>query len=112
MISSYYILSFLFIWMNFFYLSNITKIDIRVRENNDFSKMHLFYYFVKILYWIWIFIGLFLPTFLINSSIIFMMVIKFISFHFSNRLYKLINVIIPLLSSILILSMFIYWIMC
>jgi hypothetical protein len=112
MISLYYTFSFLFIWMNLFYLANITKIDIRVRENNTFSKIHLFYYFTKILYWIWIFLGLFLPTFLINSSIITMMIVKFISFHFSNKFYKLTNVIIPLLSSILIFSMFIYWIMC
>lgn len=90
----------LFIWMNLFYLSNITKIDIRFNQL-DLSKNNktlILFYITKILFWIWIFYGIYLKLYIPILILISLTIIKFLLYRFSTKLYKISNLISPIIS--------------
>lgn len=93
--------------MNLFYLSNISKIDVRFysRDLRETPKIFLLYYFTRISYWIWLFVGLFLPT----SNFIFILLsinfLRFIFYFLNKKIFKYYNVIVPFMTIIIIISM-------
>jgi hypothetical protein len=101
MIDIIYIISPLFIWMNIYYILNISKLDIRF-VNRDLDKSHYFWYITRVLYWIWLLIGLFTDIsniFLINISLI---VLKFVLYHLNIKLYKIWSLLLPIVNIIII----------
>jgi hypothetical protein len=107
MLVFYYSLSFIFIWMNLFYLSNISKIDVRF-YNQDFkqvSKVFLVYYFTRISYWIWLFIGIFLPISNFILIIFVINILRFIIYFVNKNIFKYYNVLVPFFTIIIIISM-------
>jgi hypothetical protein len=100
---SYLSLIPLFIWMNLFYLSNITKIDIRFHQI-DLSKSNktlILFYITKILYWMWIIFGIYLKLYTPVLILISLTIVKFLSYRFSTKLYKISNLITPIISIVL-----------
>jgi hypothetical protein len=95
----------LFIWMNLFYLSNITKIDIRFHQI-DLSKSNktlVLFYITKILYWMWIIFGIYFKLYTPVSILISLTIVKFLSYRFSTKLYKIFNLISPIISIVVMI---------
>lgn len=110
MITTFYLLSFLFIWMQLYYLSNINRLDKRFLDKDimSMSKFDLFYYITRVLYWIWIPLGLILgnPVF---WFIIYMSFIKLISFHINKKFYKFWNLLMIPFSIVTMIVIFVDW---
>lgn len=54
-----YTLSLLFVWNNIYYLLNYERLDKRFTERDRNSKVDLVYYITKVLFWMWLIVGLF-----------------------------------------------------
>lgn len=111
MITTFYLLSFLFIWMHIYHVININNLDIRFsqRDLSKVSKFYLFYYFTRVLYWVWIITGLLMGYHYFLWFIVSFSLLKLIFYHINNRLYKIWNLLVAPLSISVILTMFIYW---
>jgi hypothetical protein len=110
MISLYYIFSLLFIWMNIYYLLNISKLNTRLINRDLYSveKIEYIWYLTKTFYWIWLFIGLFIPQVVIYSILnILLGIIKFPLFHINSKIYKVWCLFMPLISSFILFLIFI-----
>ena len=99
------IIILLFIWMNLYYLANLTKLDVRFRQmdRESIGFVQYGYYISRLFYWLWIILSLFfnydnyiLLLFSLNS-------VKFLIYTISKRFYKIMNVVIPFVSIILLL---------
>jgi hypothetical protein len=98
------ILILLFIWMNLYYLGNLTKLDVRFSQidKSSIGLVQYVYYFSRLSYWLWIILSLFLAY---NNFIVLLFsfnVIKFLIYPFSKKFYKILNVITPFISIILL----------
>jgi hypothetical protein len=104
MLSIYYILSILFIWMNIYYIFNINKLDIRFfdRDISTITKIQYFWYITKIFYWIWLIIGLFTPAYFFIMLNILLGLLKFPIFHLNTTFYKVWCLSVPLISSVIL----------
>lgn len=100
MINLFYLLSIFFIWSNIYYILNRRALDSRFDSKESVSKVQLVFYYSKLIYWIWLLIGLFTPlytSFLILSGLSF---IKFPLYHFNKKFYVYYIMILPLLNII------------
>jgi hypothetical protein len=105
--SLYYIFSLIFIWMNLYYLSNISKLNTRFSDRESISKLDYFYYVTKFLFWIWTIVGLFTNFKFVFLIIILLSFFKIIIYHIDFKLYKfyviiLHIVLIPILGYLLL----------
>ena len=93
MINVFYLLSIIFIYNNIYYLLNYKKIDTRFKDRSKNSILDLFYYITKIVFWIWMIIGLSTPMKSIYILMIIIGLIRIPIFHINNKLssicYKL-----------------------
>ena len=107
----FYLFSILFMIMHVYYVININDLDIRFSERDltKVSKLHLVYYTTRVLYWIWILIGLINDYHYFLWFIVSFSILKFIFYHINNQLYKIWNLLVSPLSISVLLSMFIYW---
>jgi hypothetical protein len=111
MINLFYILSFLFIWMNLYYLANLSKLDVRF-YTRDITKMdgtHLLYYNSRVFYWFWIAFGILTPFGNFFWTLIILGFIKFLVYHVNKSWYAIYRVILPILSLGVIGSLLVYW---
>jgi hypothetical protein len=107
MIATFFILSILFIWNEFYYLKNRTNLDIRFRDRDidGTTKLDVFYYLTCPLLWIWLFIGYVWLGSNIFMTIIILKLFKFIIFHINRNIFSIYNnKILPILS----ISLFVY----
>ena len=114
MINIFYLLSFIFIWMNLFYLSNLSKLDVRfyIRDVTKMSKIHFLYYITRVSYWFWIGFGVLTPNDNFFWILISLGFIKFIVYHINKSWYYIYKILLPLLSIGVIASLIVYWIKC
>jgi len=104
MIIFFYTFLLSFIWNELYYILNRKRLNTNF-ENKDIDsmrKMDLIYYSIRVLYWIWMIIGMFsgMSTFFI---ILFSLgFLKFPLYHTSSKIYKIYDYILPF-SSIIIL---------
>lgn len=114
MISLYLFFVPVFVWMNLYYLANITKLDVRFYEH-DFSQSSVvafIYYISKFLFWIWIIVGLIFiyKEFLWYGLVVLssLSLFKFPLFHLNKRIYRYYNVFLPVISILTLIITFIY----
>ncbi len=101
---AFYLSSILFIWMQLYYISNISKLDVRFMDKdiNKLSKLDLVYYATRLLYWFWIVLGIIIGV-QATWFLLFIGVFKMISYHINSKFYKICNLIfIPMLLMIII----------
>lgn len=100
MIDIFYILSIAFIWSNAYYFLNRKVLETRFEDKKNTSKVQLVYYYTKLLYWIWLSIGLFteLNTYFVILGVLSLL--KFPLYHLNKKIYVYYIVMLPLLNII------------
>ncbi len=81
-----YTLSLLFIWSNIYYLLNYERLDKRFSERDRNSKIDLVYYITKVLFWIWLVVGLLTPLKYTFIMMIGISLIRIPMYHISKKL--------------------------
>ena len=102
-----YTLSLLFVWSNIYYLLNYERLDKRFTERDRNSKVDLVYYITKVLFWMWLVVGLFTPmkyTFLIMLGIV---LIRIPIYHINKKLASILFRLTPPFYIILMIQIFI-----
>ena len=105
MISFFYIFLIAFIWNEVYYMSNKHRLNINFKNKDieSTTKLDLAYYLTKVLYWMWLIVGMFShlsPYFIILFSLV---AIKLITFKSKKKsLYVIFDNIFPLLSILLL----------
>jgi hypothetical protein len=102
-----YTLSLLFVWSNIYYLLNYERLDKRFTERDRNSKVDLVYYITKVLFWIWLVVGLFTPM---KYTFIIMIVIGLLRipiYHISKKLSSIWFRLTPPFYIILMIQIFI-----
>ena len=110
MITFFYYFLLVFIWTKIFLVFNKQRLDLNFRNKDILAikKIDLVYYFTEFLFLVWMIIGLWssqkgLFIFLLSSQLL-----KFPFYHLSKRLYAIWDNILPSISIIFILIIFIY----
>lgn len=104
-ITFFYIFLSLFIWNEIYYIRNKERLDknFRNKDIESINKKDLFFYFTKVLYWIWIAIGLFSDMKVYFIILLSLIIIKFPLYHLRNKVYYMIyDNALPILSIIMI----------
>jgi hypothetical protein len=105
MISFFYIFLIAFIWNEVYYMLNKHRLNINFKNKDieSTTKLDLVYYLTKVLYWIWLIVGMFSnlsPYFIILLSLV---IIKLVTFKSKKKsLYVIFDNIFPLLSILLL----------
>ena len=81
-----YTLSLLFIWSNIYYVLNYVRLDKRFAERDRNSKVDLVYYVTKVIFWIWLILGLFTPMKYIFMIMMGIGLIRIPMYHISKNL--------------------------
>lgn len=107
---SFYIFIPIFIWMNLYYLSNLTKLDTRFYQKDliQMSFKDLIYYLSRVLYWFWLALVCFLTSSFFIWSLIILNILRFPLYHLKFKFYKIYNVLVPLISILILISYIIY----
>lgn len=85
----FYLCSVAFIINNIYFISNKTLIQTTFDKKDLASKAQLSYYFLSVVYWLWIFIGLFSSLYMWFYVLIIISILKFPLYHISLSTYKL-----------------------
>lgn len=111
MTNIFYILSILFIFMNVYYIFKNKQLDRRFKERDimGMSKIDLVYYLTKVVYWIWVPIGLFSGQYFIFCILIILGVLKFPIYHLNKNIFRIYNDIYPILCIGALITMFLHW---
>lgn len=110
MISFFYITILAFIWNDLYYMLNKHRLNINFKNKDIKSTtiLDLFYYFTKVLYWIWLIVGIFSPLSIYFILLLSLVVIKLITFKSKRKsLYVILDNIFPILS-MLFLSLILF----
>ena len=81
-----YTFSLLFIWSNIYYVMNYDRLDKRFVERDRNSKIDLVYYVTKVIFWIWLVVGLFTPMKYIFMMMMGIGLIRIPMYHISKNL--------------------------
>lgn len=100
MINIFYFLSIIFICNNIYYIFNRKVLDTRFQYKKVTSKYHLFYYYTKLLYWIWLSIGLFTNYYIYFAILGGLVLFKFPLYHINKKFYVYYIMILPILNII------------
>ena len=110
MITFFYYFLLVFIWTKIFLVFNKQRLDLNFRNKDIMSikKIDLVYYFTEFLFLLWMIIGLWssqkgLFLILLSSHLL-----KFPFYHLSKQLYAIWDNILPSISIIFILMIFVY----
>jgi hypothetical protein len=95
----FYLLIPIFIWSNFYYLVNLNKLT-SVKYSN-LNKIDFLFFLTKVIYIIWLIFGLFTLNKLFIITILSILLLKFIFYPLSKKLYKIWNVLVPILSTLI-----------
>jgi len=110
MITFFYTFLLAFIWNEFYYIFNRKRLNTNF-ENKDIDsmrKMDLVYYSTRVLYWIWMIVGIFsgLPTLFLVLFILGF--IKFPLYHISGKIYKVYENVLPFFSIVLLIGILVF----
>jgi hypothetical protein len=110
MITLYYLISILFAFNEVYYVFNKTRLDISIKslDVKSFSKFDILHYVLRLMFWIWIVIGLWSSQ---SEMFIFLgslHLIRFPFYHISRKLYIIWDNILPSISIIFILIIIFY----
>jgi len=110
MITFFYTFLLAFIWNEFYYIFNRRRLNTNF-ENKDIEsmrKMDLIYYSTRVLYWIWMIIGMFSGLSIFFIILFSLGFIKFPLYHISSRIYKVYDDILPFISVILLITTLVF----
>jgi len=95
----------LFIFNEIFYVYNKTELDSLFADKNlsALSKLELVYYLLRVLYWVFLGLGLFSSHYILFLILIVFRFLKFPLFHINKKLYIVWNNILPIISIIMML---------
>lgn len=104
-----YSLIILFIWMNLYYLANITLLDKRFYEINTeaISIKQYIYYLSRVIYWFWVCFGIFGEYKIYFIFLILITFFKYLLFYINKRSFKIMNVVSTFISIIILILLFI-----
>jgi hypothetical protein len=102
-----YTLSLLFIWSNIYYLLNYERLDKRFSERDRNSKIDLVYYITKVLFWIWLVVGLLTSLKYTFIMMIGISLIRIPMYHISKKLSSIWFRLTPPFYIILMIHIFI-----
>jgi hypothetical protein len=105
MISIFYLLIPIFIWSNLYYLLNLNKLT--SAKYSKLNAVDFLFFLTKVIYIIWIVYGYFTVNKPFIVTIIAILLIKFISYSLNKKLYKISNILLPILSSLIQISILI-----
>jgi hypothetical protein len=110
MITLYYLISILFAFNEVYYVFNKNRLDISIKslDVKSFSKFDILHYVLRLMFWIWIVIGLWSSQ---SEMFIFLgslHLIRFPFYHISRKLYIIWDNILPSISIIFILIIIFY----
>jgi hypothetical protein len=111
MISFFYIFFSIFIWNEIYYFYNRKRLDtnFKNKEIESITLTEFFFYFTRLLMWIFILIGLFIDP-LIFSILLCLKLFKFLLYHINIKIFFVYDAILPIISSIYILLLIIHFI--
>lgn len=97
--------------MNVYYMFRKTELDKRFKERDimGLSKLDLVYYFIKVLYWVWIPIGIFTNQPELFYVLFILGFLKFPIYHLNKNLFRIYNDLYPAMSIIVLITIFVYW---
>ena len=102
-----YTFSLLFIWSNIYYVMNYDRLDKRFAERDRNSKVDLVYYVTKVLFWIWLVVGLFTPMKYIFMIMMGIGLIRIPMYHISKNLTSVWFRLTPVFYTILMIQILI-----
>jgi hypothetical protein len=110
MITFFYSFLLVFIWTKIFLVFNKQRLDLNFRNKDIMSikKIDLVYYLTEFLFSIWMIIGLWSSQRDLFIFLLTLNLIKFPFYHISKKLYAVWDNILPSISIIFILMIFIY----
>jgi hypothetical protein len=110
MITFFYYFLLVFIWTKIFLVFNKQRLDLNFRNKDIMAikKIDLVYYFTEFLFFVWMIIGLWSSQKVLFIALLSLYLLKFPFYHLSKRLYAVWDNILPSISIIFILMIFIY----
>lgn len=108
----FYMFSLVFALSEIFYLVNRRSIDLAYskRSVSDTGSVYIVYFFVEILSYIWPVIGLLSSGYAIFCLILVFWVSKFVIYHISEPIYRILLTIQPFINIALYLAVLLNWI--
>jgi hypothetical protein len=105
MTTIFYSLFIIFIWSEFFLIKNKIRLDtnFRNRDIKAITKLDVFFYFIRLVYWICLFIGIFSSFQSLFITILILKLIKLPLYHINRKWYIYWDNFLPLISSFLLL---------
>lgn len=106
-INIFCLLSILFMWNEFYYINNKNKLNLKFKEMelNSFNKMDVLFYLTRVLYWIWMIIGIWIiPVFFIPMIVLYLGRIPV--YYISKRYYLLYDITVSLASVVFMFVVF------
>ena len=100
----FYAFLMVFIWNDFYYINNSDRLNRNFKNKDIWSitKWDFTYYLTKVMYWIWMPIGLFSNFYLYFILLLGFNLLRFPIYHFSKRFFPLYDKIVPLISVVIL----------
>ena len=110
MITFYYYFLLIFIWTKIFLVTNKQRLDLNFRNKDILAikKIDLVYYFTECLFLAWMIMGIWSEEKMLFMNLLALHILKFPFYHLSKRLYAVWDNILPSISIIFIMIIFIY----
>ena len=110
MIILFYLISILFALNEIYYVFNKSKLDTNFKnlDVKSSTKLDIAHYLLRIMFWVWMIVGIWSSQ---SNLFIFLTILhlfRFPFYHLSRRLYIIWTNILPSMSFIFILIIFIY----
>ena len=96
----------MFICNEIYYITNRDRLNQNF-ENKDIEsirKIDLVYYIIRVLYWGWLMYGIFIPN-IYYISLFTVGFIKFPLYHIDKKLYLIYDLVLPIISISLLISL-------
>ena len=102
MTAVFYCIFIIFIWNEIYYIKNKLRID-KIKSLKKTSKIDIIFYTTRIIYWIFIIIGLFSSLKIIFLTLLIAKIIQVPLYHINRKVFIYYDNFLPLISSIIIL---------
>jgi hypothetical protein len=100
----FYLISFFFIFNEIYYVFNKNRLDVSIKSSDkSFIRFDILYYIFRILFWIWMIIGMWSSQSILFSFLVTSHLIRFPFYHLNRKLYIIWDNILPSISIIFIL---------
>ena len=110
MTTLFYSLIIIFFWMELYYVYNKTHLD-TIFKNRDIEKTSMkdiFYYILRLSFYIWMIVGLFSSQSSIFLFLTILNLVRFPFYHISRKLYIIWDNILPAISIIFMMIILVY----